>query len=490
MSVRLIYKDIAVGADADASVSAPGAQSFSEPENLPFGVDTVPIATCELNSWGLGGTHKLLRDKKVGYWSLKMSGEDTKFETPPEITVSFDEQYTSLGIFLEFDTSVGDYCNDITINWYRGDTQLDSKDFEPDSASYFCENTVQAYNKIEILFNGTSLPYRYVKLSKIIFGVSRNFDIDELTQVYVLQEVDPISSELSINTMDWKLHSRDVVDYIFQKKQPVEAYDDETLIGVFYIDKSKRLASRIYEISCVDAIGVLNDSDFPARMLVNKNAAELILEILNGDFELDMDPTLEDEEVSGLLAAGTRREAIQQVAFAIGAIADTSGSSSVVVKPLPGPNDSAIPESEIYMGGDIDTESIVTSVKVTAHTYTEGAGSQGDDVVEVNGTKYVHTTSITTIENPAVTASDKQNVLEVKEATLVNPSNAQAVAQRVFDNAMRRNTLNSKIVVNGQKPGDYISMPTMIGTTMSGNILSMSMTMSGINAADISVKGA
>jgi hypothetical protein len=43
---------------------------------------------------------------------------------------------------------------------------------------------------------------------------------------------------------------------------------------------------------------------------------------------------------------------------------------------------------------------------------------------------YVHTTDTVTVTNPDVTASDKENVKTVKEATLVNSSNAAAVAAR------------------------------------------------------------
>lgn len=490
MSVKLIYEDVAVGASEDAALSASDAQAFSDLDALPVGVDTSPIATLELNTWGLDGTYRLLRDQPVGYWSESMSDENGDFQTPPVISIDFDNQYTSLGLYLRFDTASEDYSKELTVSWYRGEIELSSKTFYPTGTSYFCANTVTAYNRIVIEFKATNLPYRYVKLSQIIFGIVREFNIEELRNVDLLLEIDPLSSELSINTMDWTLDSLDDVEYIFQQKQPVKAYDNDSLIGVFYIDTSKRLASRIYDISCVDAIGVLDDSDFQAGIYTDKNAKELILEILNGDFELEMDSSLEDETISGYLDSGTRREALQQVAFVIGAIADTSGSEKIRVLPMPESGEDEITEAETFLTGDVETASLVTAVKVTAHTYTQGSGSSGDDVVEVNGVKYVHKTEITTIENPNVTASDKPNVVEVKEATLVNPSNVAAVAQRVYNDAMRRNLLNGRIVVNGQKPGDYTTMHTMFGSAISGNIISMSVKMSGIVAADVTLKGA
>ena len=37
MSVKIVYEDIAAGADEDAAVSAPGAAEFTAPARLPFG---------------------------------------------------------------------------------------------------------------------------------------------------------------------------------------------------------------------------------------------------------------------------------------------------------------------------------------------------------------------------------------------------------------------------------------------------------------------
>ena len=53
MGVKLIYKDVALGADEDAAVTTSSAESFSDVARLPFGVETPAIATGELNGWGL-----------------------------------------------------------------------------------------------------------------------------------------------------------------------------------------------------------------------------------------------------------------------------------------------------------------------------------------------------------------------------------------------------------------------------------------------------
>ena len=487
MSVRIVYEDIAAGAAEDAQVTAPGAADFASPSLLPLGGSDAPIATLEPFSWVLDGSRELLDDQPLAYWSEAMSGPDGRFETPPEITVSFDERYTSPGLFLTFDTATGDYCSHLTAEWYRGVNLLKKKDFYPAAPEAFCGQTVEAWDKIVLRFHATSLPYRYVKLRQIVFGVARTFYRDELRNVRVTQEVSIISDQVAVNTLDFTLDSRADIEYMFQTKQPVSAYDGERLIGVFYIDDSKHRAKGLWDVSSKDAIGVLDDDPYPARMLHNEPAQALLEDILGGHFRLELDAALAAAPVSGYLPEGSRRQALQQVAFALCAMVDTSGTDAVRVYRDREDQPKKIPLNRTYVNGTVDTAAIVTAVQVTAHSYS--AAGTGNDTVEVDGVTYYHTTEVTTITNPNVTASDKQNVVGVKEATLVTPGNAAAVAQHLYSYYTKRNSQKVKIVMDGEKPGDHIATATPWDTVMDGFITSMHIVLSGIAAAECSIVG-
>lgn len=489
MSAKIIYKDIAPGSDADATVSSPQADGRSDISKLPFGIANPDIGTMEHNHWGLGGEEDLYDDQIFAFLSAEMSEADCSFETPPTITVAFDGSYTTLGVFLRFSLTANDYATSVTLTWYHDDTQLDQMTFYPDGTSYFCEHTVEVYNKITIAINATNLPYRYARLEQILFGLIREFDGHEIGSVDILQQSSLISAELTVNTLDWKLKSKGGVDYIFQLKQPVLAYNGSNLIGVFYIDdNAKRTDENTYEIPCSDAIGVLDDDNFSAAVYTDKNAAELMTEIVDGAFELDIDPAFSMATVTGYIPDCTRREALQQVAFVIGAIVSTAGTDKIKVFPIPSDSLREIPPSLVYVGGSVSQDSVVTAVVVTHHTYAAGSGSSGDDVVTVNGVKYVHTTGTVRVDNPNVTATDKQNVKTVKDATLVNASNVAAVANRVYAYYQRRNTVNTKIVVTDETPGSQVSVPTAWGDTKTGNIESMKIKLSNTTAADITIK--
>lgn len=487
MSVRIVYQDIAAGADEDAAVTTESAQEFSNPELLPFGGEPPPLASLEPNQWILDGAREIVDGQPIRFWSAEMSGPDGRFETAPTIDIDFDARYTCPGIFLYFDEESGEYCPGVTIQWRRGPSLLAEERFTVNSPRFFCGRIVEAFDHVSIQFHSTNIPYRYAKLSRIVFGIARTFHREELRNVKVTAEASIISSEIAVNTLNFTLDSEEDVDYMFQLKQPVSAYDGDNLIGVFYIDNSTHRAKGLYDLSCIDAIGVLDEDNFPAAMYSGKPARALLLEILDGHFDLELDTALTAATVSGYWPGGTRREALQQAAFALGAIVDTSGTDAVRVYLDKENAPSLFPQGRIFTGGTVDTSAIVTAVRVTAHTYST-TGS-GNDTVEVDGTVYYHSASVTTIENPKTTASDKQNVVEVTQATLVNPQNVNAVARHVYDYYAKRERQRVKIVMAGERPGDRAAMPTPWGSVVNGHISRMDITLSGIAAADCEIIG-
>ncbi len=108
MSVRIIYQDIAAGADDDALITAPAAD-FSEPSLLPFGGSDAAISSLEPYSWLLDGSREIVDKQPVAYWSEDASGPDGRFAQPPELPIAFEKRYTSPGLYLTFDTATGDY---------------------------------------------------------------------------------------------------------------------------------------------------------------------------------------------------------------------------------------------------------------------------------------------------------------------------------------------------------------------------------------------
>lgn len=485
--MKIVYNDLAVGAKEDAEFTLKNQSDFSQSALLKDGGDMHPAITLEHNQWGLNAEHTILH-KPQAFWSAAISDVAGNFTDPPMITVLFDAQYTSTGITLAMGESTDSWCATVNIKWYRGGELLSNMDFKPNKPHYFCENAVIAYNKIEITIKSTSLPYHYARINQVIFGVTRVFLDDEIRSGTALIEISPTSQQISTNTLDWTLDSADYVKYIFQKKQTMYCYDKNTLIGVFYIDNSTQHSRTVYDISCIDAIGTLEQSRFTGGYYQGKNAFELITEICAPFVPIVAD-SLKLKVVSGIIMPCTRREALQQVCFAICAIADTSGTETVRVYPMQD-GGGRIPEDRVFWGGSLHTYSITTSVTVISRSFAEVEPSEEVeyDTYELGGKKYYGIRKALTKKNPLIVSTDIPNDILFEECTLITDTNAQEVLDNIYSYYNKRVTHNFDAVLGDELPGNIVTVPTF-ADDHTGMIESMKIRMSNLTVAEYRVRG-
>ena len=116
------------------------------------------------------------------------------------------------------------------------------------------------YNKVVITFLETSKPYRNVFLTHIIWGLIRVFKDDEIEDINCLMELNPISEEVSINTMDYTIRSKTEYAFEFQKKQKQTLYFDEAILGIYYLKDGKQIGDKRYTVETQDAVGILDNN--------------------------------------------------------------------------------------------------------------------------------------------------------------------------------------------------------------------------------------
>lgn len=456
--INIEYKDISLTAKDDLSVSCVDKQDFSKVDLLKQEeVEYEKLATLEEDFWVLDGTFKNFPDDtektNIALWSKSMSNENGDFETPVKIELSFSNYESAVGLVLNFSTLTDDYAKNINIKWYQDDTLLSEKDFELNSAEFLCENSVRKFNKIILKCLNTSKPYRYLKIEDIIYGIVRNFNEEELRSVELLEDISLTSEELKINTLDFVLNNKSLIDFIFQKKQPLVLSRNETLLGVFFIEASKRKSKTLYEISAVDYVGVLDKMLFEGGTYENETVSNLVKNIM-GNIPYQLDEKLKNKTLAGTLKACTRREALLQVAFACCAIVDTSRSSVVKIYK----NDSAVKseiENGIYTGGSFESEDEITEIRLTLNDDTQLSK-----------------------KNPILSADILDNVLEFS-GVFIDSDNAQEVLDYLYNYYItnKNSKTNMKfIVANNEKCGDVIEYVTEYLGTKRGQITQMKFT--------------
>ena len=491
MSIKIRYKDVAVGADKNATVTTTGKTGFSDTSVIPFGVNPPALATCELNGWGLSHKYKARDNNPIAFWSNTLSGDDCVFANVPTITLEFTEQYTTTGITIQFAVNSVDFCRKITVYWYQGGEVKEQETFKPTNPIFVLNKTIEAFDKLVLEFNETNLPRKRCKVEGIIIGVVRDFTATELRSVKAIHEIDLISNTVPINVLDASVHSTDEVDYIFQKKQPVEMFENGGLIGVYYIDKGERTGRFDMSFSCKDAIGLLDLVTYGGGLWLTDTPLTTILSDVFGDmYEFDIDPVYKNSTLRGYIEPEQKqREVLQQIAFVLGAVVDTTGTHKIRLFPPPlSVTAETISDKQTYTGGKVTTGDTVTAIKVTAFDIVDerpvNDGFTEDESIEFNGVEYKCTTKIITAKNPNTVTSDPENIMRFENCYLVNSSNGQELAHRLMLYYQKRNRYTFKHILNGQQVAGKYAAALPWGGVSSGNITKMTVTTSNITVSD------
>ena len=505
--VAIRYGDVAPEAKENFIASASENEFDTLSQLQQYNLDFPNYANpCELYQTVLDGTATAFpsvpEQANLGLWSEQVSKDDGTFTNPIVLELESVGQYSSQGLTLTFDTYNGIFATRVSIKWLRitneGITTLDEKEFTPDNAFYFCRNFVENYNKVVITFYSLNMPKNRLKLRVIDYGYGTFFYGDELRGVKLIQEIDPISTQISINTADFTLDSHSDMDYSFQRKQPLSIFFNGELKATTFVKKSTRKAKRLWSIQSEDYIGLLDSIPYYGGIYTDKNAVELLTDIFTvAKVPYSIDDAFADATVTGYVPYTTCRDALMQVAFAIQAVVDTSNSEVVKVFALEEDVKQTIPLNRIMQGQNFADDETVTSVEVAVHSYKSiietidvydanesgtgqnifvkfseplhdleiiGDGSfavdeKGNELKHTNyavinantgcilrGQQYEHTTQTRRKNNPVVLASDIEKNVSIENATLVSAKNIDNIMEKCYNVLTKTFSVRAKVV--------------------------------------------
>lgn len=507
MSIKLIYHDISPTAKGESTITATEQNSFVDLEELK--ADNLVVKnynTLEPNRLILDGNSENFPNSPVnmGYWSNNMSDENGNFSSTIQITRTFVNKHSAPGISFIFDYYDECYAKRLNVKWYRDSTLLYNKTFYPTESKCFCAQNVVAFNKVIATFYSTNKPHRYLKIYKIDDGIEREFYKDEITGLKVCEEISEIGESLSINTIDFDIKSKTDVEFMFQRTQKLTAYKDNKLLGAFFIDISNRNAYNQYSIEAIDYIGVLENQIFYGGIYNTITLPSLIATILI-DIPYEIDSSLQNITLTGYIPVGTKREALQKIAFAVGCVIDCSRVDGISIRALSNTVVSNIGKDRVIMGVKEEVSKIVTEIQLLSHnyvknsTYTEVFSEVLTGEITVLFSEPHHTFSITngtiiksdtnyaiisgtgstttlkargytdrsallSLSNPLTTVTDTNNVISYQENTLITSVNSTTVLNRLATQCFRNKRLFATIKLVNEKVGDMVTIATDYGT--------------------------
>lgn len=526
-------------AEKDAIFKSVSSENFCNLQTIAKKQIIEPkYGTLEHNQFKLDGSfsqpENSLAGKIQGLWSNILSNSKGEFLKPLSLTVDFSTLHSSVGLTFDFHQDTEDFASEIRVSWYdEKGGKLSVRNFLLKETFYVASEQVIGYQKIVIEFLKTNKPYRRAKLKEIQFGAEKLFSKQEIVSASILEEVDTLTNELRINTLDIKLFSKDAEFSILnpkgvfaslqaqQKMQVFEYLDEEKLeMGTFYLDEWSAESDNISIFKAVSAIGLLEKKQHLGG-IYDTTVESLVKEILQ-ETKYELEESLKDIKIAGFLPIGTRRSALQQLAFAICAVVDSSRSDVLKIYRLRDRPSSYISYSRKYLKETVKLKQIVTGVRVSSFTYSRSIEekeilndilAQGEHFIAFNepmhsiaisggeilqsncnytkilvnktgaitlsGKTYAKTNYVTPVSMPEVPANAEENILLVENATLVSPSFAQSVANNIIKYCMNRHEYSFKMRLGEEVLTDYAIIQSFNNNKFKGRIQSFEIDLTG-----------
>jgi hypothetical protein len=403
----LINDDIAT-----VAVISGGTQSFSDITDLQKVVAAQNrFITYEQDFWLLDGSYKFVpSNPDVGYMSTAMSDSGSTFAaTVPLVKFTFNAAYsTTNGLTIYFSEFSGDWCDSITVAFYNASNSLIRTDnYTPTSAIFHTNQAVSNFKRVDISFNSSNKPYRYVRLGCVNFDNLITFTGTDIKSAKLIEQINVLSLELPMNSIEFTLHSDDVnfniVDPVgfyatLRDGEPLEAYEiinnALTYLGRFYLDKWESISDNDASFHAYDIIHQLENIQYdgdifhPTLSLTTHKKASVVISDLStaGGFSYTLDSALNASsfDTHGWMPITDIRKDLQALCFAIGGYTTCSRSKSIQIRKAELASalsvyDYTLTNADIGINPNVSLLPLVTGVEITSHDYSSGhAGTTGN----------------------------------------------------------------------------------------------------------------
>ncbi len=211
--------------ETNPDLSTNSEESFSELGNVKEStiVQTKNYATLEKNFWILNDSQPIFGSEKLeqAYISSFMSDKNCLFPEKARITLESSVYLTTLGLTMVFDSIDKNYAKKLNIKAYRDDNIIMDMDYTLNSYSdrvIFADNEeLVRWNKIEIYFVESSLPYRRIRVNQLLFGIMETYTDENILSAESKEKTTMINSELPTHTFKFTI---DNMNKLFNPDNP------------------------------------------------------------------------------------------------------------------------------------------------------------------------------------------------------------------------------------------------------------------------------
>lgn len=214
-----------VDPETNPDLSSNSEEVFSDLDNIKETIipQTKNYATLEKNFWLLNDSQPIYGSEELEqtYISSYMSDKNCLFTDKACITLTSSVYLTTLGLTMVFDDIDKNYAKKLNVKAYRDNALIMNKDYTLNSYRerlIFADNDeLVRWNKIEIYFVESSLPYRRIRVNQLLFGIMETYTDENIINAESKEKTTMINSELPTHTFKFTI---DNMNKLFNPDNP------------------------------------------------------------------------------------------------------------------------------------------------------------------------------------------------------------------------------------------------------------------------------
>lgn len=305
---------------------------------------------------------------------------------------------------------------------------------------------------------------------------------------------------------------------------PVFWYVGGSFFRKGYVQKVERLARYAWKVTCISGIGLLDGKYHVGGLYNAETFTNICRDIIGGAFPFSIDSAVGATLIYGHLPYDTARNNLHRLLFAVGAaMVRGSANTDYTIRFL---SDivTNVPDSRIALGGAVAYNTPATRVEITEHAYFSISSDEevklfdnanggtavqntlvifkepvhdlavtGSLTISESGVNYAVISGVGTLTGKKYTHNESQVILgsnsadpntkSVKDNHLISFANSNNVAQRILDYFSSAKRLKAKMILQGEKTGDCLSLHNAFGEASDAYLSKMQVNVTSVIGA-------
>lgn len=309
----------------------------------------------------------------------------------------------------------------------------------------------------------------------------------------VSREIDAALLTLPIDTLSLTVHRFDGFPEI-KKGLPVNISDDDGKnTDVFFVKAARKMGADSYSLTCHSWLGKLSQMEYGGKIYLSPAPfGDIVADIMNDSgVPYSIDATLRSKTASGYIAAGSKREALQQLLFAVSGMIASKGENGIAFVAPVEKLKRTVTEDEIGAFPKAEYSDSSKSVTVAIHKYVKALPRDTDSFVVIGNNTYIVSTDTLTLSD--IRASLNGDFIEdysekrIKNATMLTYDNFSEIVENVAAVLFNDDKYVADAIFDPDvNVGEIAEFPLFDGETFTGRIEEKTSILGALNKSSIS----